>query len=313
MSLTFSQRRPYYFPGPRIPEQSLVDLSLKSITRTLNNESLECFPEASNLPIRLKQLLLKYIAAYRTRGVTADELQTFLGMGNKDECYLASSQIRDLDLSGSIGSSLTFDELNVSRTTPSDLVSLTHLCLARPGADVSWPSFLCFAIAIPSLTHLSLAYWPKPSANTSTSLTETSSPNSTLALYRLSESFKNLQYLDVEGCSDWVPELGIQGGADWASNWQKVHSVNFSQGSMPIEVQFEGGPETETWLQREFQARQVEEFINGMRKSHGRLDIPPLRVERGWNPQNTFLRIMIEMAWDKVRERLPDDCSRRPA
>ena len=36
----------------------------------------------------------------------------------------------------------------------------------------------------------------------------------------------------------------MKGGANWARKWKNVHSVNFSQGQMSLEVQFEGGPET---------------------------------------------------------------------
>lgn len=162
-----SKHRPYHLLDSTDPEQSLMDLSLKSITRALENRSLECFPELPSLPIRVKYFLLKYFAAYRIRGVTADELKS-LGTGGQDESYLGSSQIQDTDLSGSFRTSLTVDDLDRSFpwTASFDFASLTYLCLARPGPDISWPSFLHFALNKPSLTHLSLAYWPKPTTGT---------------------------------------------------------------------------------------------------------------------------------------------------
>lgn len=89
-----------------------------------------------------------------------------------------------LDLSGSLGWSISFKQLTALVETPirpaeeaaesweesftlslrPPITHLTHLSLSHPSPTVSWPRLLNFAKHIPTLTHLSLAYWPVPSA-----------------------------------------------------------------------------------------------------------------------------------------------------
>lgn len=297
MSDLTSRHHIYHFPGYQaVPEGSLLDLCSIAVTQNLDNESLTCRSDITDLPVHLKQYLLSYIAAYRSRGISLSELQTFLQERNTDsEGFPRSSpiELRHLDLSRSIGSSVTFNELNgyLAGSASSGFMSLTHLCLARPGPYVSWLSFLSFALRTPCLTHLSLAYWAVHVE-----------PWSFIArnLSRLSKTLTKLQYLDVEGCTDWFSVLGINGVVDWTGGWKNVHSLNLSQGPMPIEVQFEGGPETSKWIQGEVQARQVEESINAIRSVHGS-DVPPLLVEHGWNPKNRLIKTVVDTEWEKTR------------
>lgn len=295
MSLVTRKPHIYYFPGcRRIPERSLLDRCLIACAQDSDQESLTCRSDFTDLPVHLIQYLLSYIAAHRARGISIGELQKFLGEREKDlesDCRSRCADLRHLDLSGSIGSTVTFDELNgiFAGSVSSCVMSLTHLCLARPGPNVSWPSFLSFALQVPCLTHLSLAYWTVPIGGWSTVVP---------VLSQLSYVLTNLQYLDVEGCTDWVHVLAMDGVVGWTGGWKNVHSLNLSQGPMPIEVQFEGGPETSNWVRGELEARKVEESINGSRKGHG-LNLPPVQVEHGWNPKNSFLKSVIETAWEQ--------------
>lgn len=295
MSLTANNRPVYYFPdSQRIPDRSLLHLSLTSIARMLDFEPLNDRPELLYLPSNLRQHLLSYLAAYRTKGVRLDELQLLFDGWNHPDGLFESSRVRHLDLSSSIGSNLTSNQLKKSSAerVSFHFASLTHLCLAYPGPGISWPSFLSFAVQVPWPTHLSLAYWPSPSISTMNS-----------DLSRLSNSLTNLQYLDVEGCTDWITLLCNEGVVDWTTSWKNVQSLNLSQGPMPIEVQFEGGPETEKWIQGEIQARQVEDSINQKRKTLSTMDTRPLQVEHGWSLKNSFLKAVVESAWQKHQER----------
>ena len=298
MSLLANRRQVYCFPGyPRVPERSLLDHCLIATALHSDNESFRCRFDITDLPVHLKQYLLSYIAAYRSRGIAIGELQTLLQQNRDPSTYDPNScptKLRHLDLSGSIGSSVTFEQLQGFLVAPVsiDFTSLTHLCLARPGPAVSWPSFRSFARCVPCLTHLSLAYW-----SASRDRPENIAPWALVApdLSRLSKILTKLQYLDVEGCTDWVSALGV---ADWAGGWKNVRSLNLSQGPMPLEVQFEGGLETSEWIEGEVQVRQVEETINRIRNAH-HLDVPPVLVQHGWNPTNCLIKTVIETAWEK--------------
>lgn len=101
-----------------------------------------------------------------------------------------------MDLSGSLGRSISFKQLAGLVQKPSHLeeeeaesweesftrslglpsTHLTHLSISHPGPNISWKKFLSFAKNIPVLTHLSLAYWPTPSA-TPNSTTTVMSPS----------------------------------------------------------------------------------------------------------------------------------------
>lgn len=140
--------------------------------------------------------------------------------------------------------SLTWEEQMEDLKIPGLLSSkpfenLTHLGLGNPGNNASWSQLLTLTSHLSRLTHLSLAYWPTPS------LTSTTSPrisllsldkfhNMTLqdvqghirqavqhfftrrledfkdgahVLKILSQHLYRLEYLDLEGCFDWLPAL----------------------------------------------------------------------------------------------------------
>ena len=105
--------------------------------------------------------------------------------------------------------------------------NLTRLSLAKPGMQASWKQLLSLTADLSALTHLSLAYWPAPTTtpNSKTAFithNHASIPVSGSHFYnrldgdwaeassilkRLSRNTYRLQWLDLEGCADWLPAL----------------------------------------------------------------------------------------------------------
>ncbi|CAI6303163.1 unnamed protein product [Periconia digitata] len=104
---------------------------------------------------------------------------------------------------------------------------LTHLSLAHPGSASSWVDLLSISPHLKTLTHLSLAYWPRPSTTPNAGTTSMVSPHggsvslggshfysdldddwheAANILRRLSKNTYCLQWLDLEGCT-WLPAL----------------------------------------------------------------------------------------------------------
>ncbi|KAL8742745.1 MAG: hypothetical protein Q9190_004820 [Brigantiaea leucoxantha] len=286
----------YAFPGSRVvPTASLVDRSMTFLAQAVDIKTITSQSVYFNLPLHLKEHILSYIAAYRPQGLTSLELQALLvdpdqSHGSMDR---SPSEIQSLDLSRSIGSRISFNDLSRTCAFP----SLTRLCLAHPGPEISWYSFITFAEEIPNLTHLSLAYWPMPTEKSGDSFV------SPLCLRRLSEALTLLKYLDVEGCNIWrfallmfSPSIGI----DWAGPWKHVESLNLSQGPMPVEVSLEGGPGTKAWIQGEVMAKRIEAGINSIRKTYGMPNSPLLHVEHGWNSENFMIRYVVDKAYERL-------------
>jgi hypothetical protein len=104
--------------------------------------------------------------------------------------------------------------------------NLTRLSLAHPGATASWTDLLAISVHLNTLTHLSLAYWPRPSTTPNAATTSMVSRHATVSLggshfysdldddwheaanilRRLSLNTYCLKYLDLEGCS-WIKAL----------------------------------------------------------------------------------------------------------
>ncbi|KAI4177188.1 MAG: hypothetical protein LQ343_000671 [Gyalolechia ehrenbergii] len=298
MSFNVIERSIYTFPDTQaVLRGSLLDCSLVAIARDFDIETASSLSAINDLPIHLKEYLLSYIAAFRSEGITIGELRAIFANADNEDALpdKIAVDIDYLDLSHSIGSSISFEDLTRSFTFP----FLTHLCLAHPGTEAfSWPAFLTFAEKIPHLTHLSLAYWPLPKAVTAAS---------DLALHslrRLSKALTKLQYLDVEGCNIQLlaPIYGLDRGPDWTGGWMHLHSLNLSQGPMPLGVQIEGGPETEAWIQGEVLARQVEDSINHIRKKHETPNPPhTLHVEHGPSANNFMISFLIDKAYGRCQ------------
>ena len=297
-----------------------MHLCLIAIAQNSDNQLLTCHLHIPDLPVHLKQHLLSYIAAYRSNGITRHELQTLLPANQhpdpKSNPGSCPEDFRHLDLSGSIGSSVTLDQLNGFLAGPMrvrlDFTSLTHLCLARPGPNVSWLSLLSFAREVRNLTHLSLAYWSSVPSDHGTGKKVKPMVSISTSLSSLSKSLTELQYLDLEGCTSWISLLGITDIVDWTGGWKHVRWLNLSQGPMPLEVQFEedNSPATYRWIREELRVRRVEESINWIRNVHG-LQVPPVLVEHGWDQKNCLIKSLIETTLEN-HERRVRFLSRRP-
>lgn len=153
----------------------------------------------ADLPTRLRVLLLSNIALHGPdEGVGYEALRNLVITPSLDSPATLTDQtttvdpgesndnFHRLDLSGSVGRSVSFKqliELLQKPTTPDEddpttnftweeslthslsalIPHLTHLSISHPPHTVSWPRLLALAKHLPNLTHLSLAYWPVPS------------------------------------------------------------------------------------------------------------------------------------------------------
>ncbi|KAJ5650790.1 uncharacterized protein N7484_004513 [Penicillium longicatenatum] len=131
--------------------------------------------------------------------------------------------------------------------------NLKYLSFAHPHSySASWPELVTLLSDLPTITHLSLAYWPCPSnhpyllvPSLMHSLADRTSPSSYEAagiLRRLSRSTFCLKWLDLEGCSDWIHLLPmwteypegrkdpVEYGPEWNHSWRNVVSLNLAPG-----------------------------------------------------------------------------------
>jgi hypothetical protein len=232
----------------------------------------------ATLPTQLRSLLLSYIAHFGpAHGVGYVGLQRLLQLPDDDESgqEVNNADFSRLDLASSIGNSVTlrqvmrliqpetYDSASAAESwdapsppqtiRASPLIGLTHLSLANPGPAASWVALLAFAAATPTLTHVSLAFWPAPNLTPNATavnakMSARGSPAVNLAaedryshsidldfsaaaaiLRRLAKRWYSLEYLDVDGCSDWWKALywGLEGdGVDWAGDWAGVRCVS---------------------------------------------------------------------------------------
>lgn len=189
------------------------------------------------------------------------------------------------------------DEASTSDSVPKSLSvsrfpDLRRLSLAHAGAFASWKDLLALTNDLPRLTHLSLTYWPVPTMtpNSRASFIESKhgrvnfsgthiySPlksdwhEATNILRRLSNNTYCLEWLDLEGCAEWVPALTFNAdnlkngspvswekifyrpkspnifedddqkdtiGVPWNGSWSQVTYVNLSQGCVPMNKEHE--------------------------------------------------------------------------
>lgn len=154
------------------------------------------------LPTGLRMLLLSNIAVYGPEdGIGFDGLKTVIISPEEDEDDQQPAEdnyeFYRLDLSGSVGRSVSFKQLtelvenpvqqsvaetedlswedNLMTPITPKIPYLTHLSLSHPPSTISWPRLLQFSKYIPTLTHLSLAHWPVPSLTPNSTATVVSS------------------------------------------------------------------------------------------------------------------------------------------
>ncbi|TVY81739.1 hypothetical protein LSUE1_G005885 [Lachnellula suecica] len=147
----------------------------------------------ADLPTRLRILLLSNIAVHGPEdGIGFEGLKHILMFPTAEDGASPDTSVESLnegfyrlDLSGSVGRSVSFKQLaellqkpeqpaedpeaeisweeSISKSLSPPIPHLTHLSLSHPPQSISWPKLLAFTKNIPTLTHLSLAYWPVPS------------------------------------------------------------------------------------------------------------------------------------------------------
>jgi hypothetical protein len=155
-------------------------------------------------------------------------------------------------------------------TTP-HFTNLTRLSLAHPGPTASWPDLLKLSPNLHKLTHLSLAYWPRPTLTPNAATTTMVSQHARVSLggtpfyaeldddyheaasilRRLSVNTYSLTWLDLEGCA-WIHALtwsdaaagaagwssggaGTAPGPDWTDAWRRIVYVHVFQGWIPTD------------------------------------------------------------------------------
>lgn len=144
---------------------------------------------------------------------------------------------------------------------------LHYLSLAHPSSGAAnWNTLLHLMSHLPTITHLSLAYWPVPTRTpnatnatlvhpTNRSLRffysgtdmyasmENNWAESAAILRQLSRSIYCLKWLDLEGCSDWLAAITWTGtdpdgrpyrpgsnGPEWTGSWRDVEWINLGPG-----------------------------------------------------------------------------------
>lgn len=186
------------------------------------------------------------------------------------------------------------------------LVNLTHLSLAaspETSSVCSWKQLLNFSSHLPTLTHLSLAYWPVPSLTPNATFAKVVSAQgqtfqyggrnpyshtldndwseAILVMRKLSKSLYGLEYLDLTGCAPWAKVLTSHSHGpgdetdmiDWVGDWGKIETVVLTTGSVPPAMHESGKVERYKGLISE--ARLTERIIRARRAGRGH----PIAVE----------------------------------
>ncbi|KJX93301.1 hypothetical protein TI39_contig4339g00001 [Zymoseptoria brevis] len=277
---------------------SLLHLALKAAAEQWELFDKDDLPAlAAELPLRLRIRLLSYIGFYGP-AISMSVLESMLG---------GDEAVTHLDLAGLVGhSNLTVSRLaKFSKTLPpktqtkssedtvldswdqddsleselnrslyiSRFAQLTHLSVSHPPSGASWRDLLSLSKQTPALTHLSLAFWPRPTLTPNWATATVSSQHSpdvraggshfysgldqdldepASILRQLSGNLLCLQWLDLEGCAEWIPALAVHAGrrssdppsADswnrqssassiFISNWKNLSFLNCRQGWLP--------------------------------------------------------------------------------
>ncbi|KAK3676990.1 hypothetical protein LTR78_003195 [Recurvomyces mirabilis] len=240
--------------GQQINEKTeprgLVHLTMKRLAEQWDLFDEEDYPALVEIPLRLRLRLLSYIGSYGPL-IDAATLQA-LTQGSKELTYLdlasiaghgtltmkrlarmfESSSPTTVDgISGNLAEAWDDESLDLSglHLTVSAFTNLTHLSLSNPPSTASWRDLLALSKHVSQLTHVSLAYWPRPSLTPNLATATIASPHNrdiaaggssiyseldqdyaepAALLRRLSHNLLCLQWLDLEGCAEWSPALG---------------------------------------------------------------------------------------------------------
>ncbi|KAE8450469.1 hypothetical protein EG329_006199 [Mollisiaceae sp. DMI_Dod_QoI] len=266
----------------------LRDMCLRNMARDWEFVSEYERNNLVDLPSALRMALLSAITVYGPdEGVGFEGLKNLIVLPEQENEEVSSFDPEEhnesffrLDVSGAMGHSLSFRQLTelVQKPTPTTEITpdltweesisqslsppipiLTHLSLSHPSTSISWSRFLAFTKHIPTLTHLSLAFWPVPSLIPNAKTTVMSSRfgkdvqyggtnyyshsldgdfrEAAEVLRRLAVRLYGLEYLDLTGCADWVRALRWMGdggegdrGVDWGTQWVKLQTLKVHSG-----------------------------------------------------------------------------------
>ena len=235
----------------------------------------------ATIPIRYKEALLSYVARYSDSGISKGGLEVLFLDEPELEDATGVEGLSHLDLSTSIGHPLQLKQLKdilaAKKTTPTgeepssvvpdswdtpDLLaspsglpkfySLTHLSLSHPNNAATWKALLELAPYLTTITHLSLAYWPRPTMSPNSTTAYRLTPQGTVSvgassfysvfdndwteaasiLRRLGKSTYCLKWLDLTGCFPWVQALKYD-QIDWHGAWGALETVKIGQGYIP--------------------------------------------------------------------------------
>lgn len=317
-------------PAPR----SLLDQILRKIALDWDYQRIYNVYYLHTLPDRLRMALISYVTTSYEPGLSLADLKIMFFTQSPDfddegrevlsSPDLSNEGITHLDLSTSVGRGIKLRELSLflfpSESGSEDSVleswdstdsppvplplfpNLTHLSLAAsPGASAlcSWRQLLSLSTHLPTLTHLSLAFWPVPTMTPNSTLTkivtaqgqsipaggtnfyshslDNDYSEAILILRKLSETMYGLEYLDLTGCSAWLPALTASADGDqvdWVVAWGKVTDLVLKTG-------FAVPPRDDPNMVLKFNdtvstAQQVEKTIRTRRAGRGRF----ITVER---------------------------------
>ncbi|KAF2398206.1 hypothetical protein EJ06DRAFT_127537 [Trichodelitschia bisporula] len=285
------------FPLPK----TLLGQSLKATARNWETIAAGQSDGLGRLPAHLKGNLLAYLGLYcGEKGIDIDFLRALFRAEVAEDGATGSEELQVLDLSGLISENLSMPSLvryfekkdtavnssssqgentdaessfvadSWENSIPTGLhtprfPNLTRLSLARAGRFASWQSLLHLSDHLSTITHLSLAYWPKPQTLMSMERLPPNVPPGEYELgddelqdgydliSRISRNTYCLKWLDLQGCGQWLdmltwepvepqgwvsdrnspPPLSRRYATYWSTHWKQLEYVNLSQAWIP--------------------------------------------------------------------------------
>ncbi|CAN8102889.1 unnamed protein product [Discula destructiva] len=272
---------------------SLVDIVLRKMTLDWDFQRCYNVYYLCSLPDHTRMALISNLATIYEAGLSLSDLKMILlpqrspdgdeDLGLQEDLSSFNEGVTHLDLSTSIGRSLKLRELSQflfsSDSARNDLPpeswdtdegsyvprpllpNLSHLSLAADPEDnalCSWRQLLSIATHLPTLTHLSLAFWPVPCLTPNLTFTKVAASNGQtfqaggttayshtldnewseqiLILRKLSQSLYGLEYLDLTGCNAWFQALTASADGDkvdWVGDWGKITHLIMTTGYAP--------------------------------------------------------------------------------
>lgn len=307
-------------PGLKFPpETSLMHITLKKLARNWEWHVHRDQYYLAALSSSLKQLLLSYIAVYgRQSGISLQAFRILFASESDVPGATSNDDVTHLDLSGSVGSSLSMKQLgqvlaplapapktilNTPAPDTSELDSwesyaedelslesltltakpfpcLTHLSLSYPHPTVSWSRLLSLAPHLATITHLSLAHWPVPSLTPNSKTATTSSKFGPPVAYGGSDF-----YSAFEG--DWSEAAGILrrlSRATYCLKWLDLEGCDEWFAALRWKVEDEGAEWTGAW-------RGLETLMLGGSGSQVAQMATP---DRGWDSDHSPVHIYFD-------------------